>query len=85
MRAPWYKIDEYHVKPAGAPLAPKDDAMACMASSLNTPLTLTYIDLNLCLWSKYELKTATNAQKVLDMMGHQISGVVGNMAVNEIL
>ena len=31
-------LDVNHVNPIGAPSAPKDDAMACVASSLNTPL-----------------------------------------------
>ena len=39
IRALCYTIDDPHVDPAGAPSAPKDDAMACMASSINTPLS----------------------------------------------
>ena len=51
IRAPCYTIDDPavdgflldpHVDPAGAPSEPKDDAMACMASSLNTPLDTDY-------------------------------------------
>ena len=38
IRAPCYAIDDPHWDLVGAPAAPKDDAMACMASSLNTPL-----------------------------------------------
>ena len=37
--SPCYTIDDRHVNLVGAPSAPKDDAMACMASSLNTPLS----------------------------------------------
>ena len=37
---PRYAIFDPHVNPVGAPPAPKDDAMVCMVSSLNTPLIM---------------------------------------------
>ena len=43
IRAPCYTIDDSDVNPVGAPSEAKDDAMACMASSLNTPLSLPIV------------------------------------------
>ena len=41
--APCHTIDDPHVNPIGVPLVTKDDAIACMAASLNTPMDVPYL------------------------------------------
>ena len=78
IRAPCCTIDEPHVDPTGAPSAPKDDAMACMASSLNTPLVYTIIGMQVYMLSSRSRTVAVPKLGILEIISLQLTSAVAD-------